>query len=220
MTTSQLFSSFLNINCYSIFKFLAYYFLTLISLRILRLKIWKEKSIMIVLGSGGHTGEILIMLKKLKLDKFSKVFFVSSHNDLRSEGKAKEVLNLDESQIKKNKNIKFLKIYRSRNVGQSFLSSIFTSSYSMMQSIFIILKTRPNLIVTNGPGVAIPLVYIGYILNKLLILSEFKILFIESYCRTKSLSLSGKLIQPIADKFIVLWKDLVSNKREYLGKIL
>jgi beta-1,4-N-acetylglucosaminyltransferase len=218
--TSQLFSSFFNINCYSIFKFLAYYFLTLISLRILRLKIWKEKSIMIVLGSGGHTGELLIMLKKLKLDKFSKVFFVSSHNDLRSEGKAREVLNLDESQIKKNKNIIFLKIYRSRNVGQSFFSSIFTSSYSMMQSIFIILKTRPNLIVTNGPGVAIPLVYIGYILNKLLILSEFKILFIESYCRTKSLSLSGKLIQPIADKFIVLWKDLVSNKREYLGKIL
>jgi beta-1,4-N-acetylglucosaminyltransferase len=177
---------------------------------------------MIVLGSGGHTGELLIMLSKLELDKFSKIFFVSSHNDVRSEGKAKEVLNLNKSKIQKNKkiNIKFHKIYRSRNVGQSFFTSIFTTLYSMFQSTLLILKARPNLIVTNGPGVALPLVYIGYILNKLLILSEFQIFFIESYCRTKSLSLSGKLIQPVADKFIVLWKDLASNKREYLGKIL
>jgi beta-1,4-N-acetylglucosaminyltransferase len=64
------------------------------------------------------------------------------------------------------------------------------------------------------------LCYIGYVLKKMLVLVEFKILFIESYCRTKSLSLSGKLIKPVADKFIVLWKELEGGKCEYLGKIL
>jgi beta-1,4-N-acetylglucosaminyltransferase len=192
----------------------------MLAFKILRQILYKEKSIMIVLGSGGHTGEILIMLSKLKLETFSKIFFIISHNDVRSEGKAKEVLNLEQSEMLKNQKIIFHKIYRSRNVGQSFFSSIFTTIYSMLNSVIIILKTRPNLIVTNGPGVALPLVYIGYILKKLLILTQFKILFIESYCRTKSLSLSGKLIEPVADRFIVLWKELASSKREYLGKIL
>lgn len=209
-----------NIDYYLLIKFLIYYIMVMFTLQIIRKYFTKDKSIMIVLGSGGHTGELLIMLTKLKLDKFSKIFFVSSHNDIRSEGKAKEVLRLEELNLRKSKKIHFYKIYRSRNVGQSFFTSIFTTLFSMMQSVIVILKTRPNLIVTNGPGVALPLVYIGYILHKLLILAEFKILFIESYCRTKSLSLAGKLIQPIADRFIVLWEQLQSNKREYLGKIL
>ena len=75
-------------------------------------------------------------------------------------------------------------------------------------------------IVTNGPGVALPLCYTGYILRKFYLIYEFKILFIESYCRTKSLSLAGKLIEPIADKLIVLWKELEGKNREYYGKIL
>ena len=90
----------------------------------------------------------------------------------------------------------------------------------MIHSIFIILITRPSILVTNGPGVSLPLVYTGFILKKLKVLTEFKILFIESFCRTKSVSLAGKLIQPVSDRFIVLWKDISSNKREYLGKII
>ncbi len=187
----------------------------MVSLNILRSKLFNKKSIMIVLGSGGHTGELLTMLKKLDLNKFSEIFFVSSLNDPRSESKVHEVLDL------KNKtNLKFLKIFRSRNVGQSFFSSIFTTLFALFHSVYLILKTRPNMIVTNGPGVSLPLVYIGYFMKKLKILTEFKILFIESFCRTRSISLAGKLIQPVADKFIVLWPDIAGGNREYLGKIL
>lgn len=203
-----------------IIKIVIYYFLMMISLNIMRIKLNKQKSIMIVLGSGGHTGELLLMLQKLDLKKFSNIFFVSSHNDVRSDGKAKEVLKLNELDESIKNKIKFYKIHRSRNVGQSFFFSIFTTLYAMLHSVFIILRTRPNMIVTNGPGVALPLVYIGYILKKLKILIEFKVLFIESYCRTKSVSLAGKLIQPVSDKFIVLWKTISSAKREYLGKII
>jgi beta-1,4-N-acetylglucosaminyltransferase len=175
---------------------------------------------MIVLGSGGHTGELLIMIQKLDFTKFSKIFLVSSHNDLRSEGKAKEVLRINEMNELDKKRFFFLKIYRSRNVGQSFTSSIFTTIFALFHSIFLIIRSRPNLLITNGPGVSLPLVYIGYVLKKLKILVEFKVLFIESYCRTRSVSLAGKLIQPVSDRFIVLWESLSSAKREYLGKII
>jgi beta-1,4-N-acetylglucosaminyltransferase len=171
---------------------------------------------MIILGSVGHTGELLIMLSKLNFNKFKKVFIISSHNDKNSENKFKETFDLKKYKTQ----FFFFKIHRSRNVNQSFLTSIFTTFFSMIQSFFLILKTQPNLCVTNGPGVAIPIVFIGFLLKKMMILIEFKILFIESFCRTKSISLSGKLIKPICDKFIVLWENLKGNKKEFIGKIL
>lgn len=112
-------------------------------LNIIRAKIYEGKSIMIILGSGGHTGEILLMLKKLDLDKFNKILFVSSHNDKNSENKAKEILAFDK---KEHKHIYFFKVYRSRNVGQSYITSIITTIISLLHSFYILLITRPNLV--------------------------------------------------------------------------
>ena len=200
-------------------KFILYYYILIFSVYLIRIKLNNNnnKSIMIILGSGGHTGELLLMLSKLDFNKFKKCFIISSHNDKNSENKFKEIFDLKKYS---KTSFQFIKIYRARNVGQSFLTSIFTTFYSMIQSFFVMIKTQPNICVTNGPGVAIPIVYIGFILKLMMILVEFKILFIESYCRTKSISLSGKLIEPICDKFIVLWENLKGGKKEYLGKIL
>jgi beta-1,4-N-acetylglucosaminyltransferase len=35
-----------------------------------------------------------------------------------------------------------------------------------------------------------------------------KLLFIESFCRVTSLSLSGKLLYPLASRFLVHWPQL------------
>ena len=199
-------------------KLIVFYFCIMFGLKLIRIYLFKsKKSIMIILGSGGHTGEILLMIQKLDFNKFSSCYFVSSHNDKNSENKAKESIQIDKY---KNTKFCFLKIYRARNVGQSFISSIPTTLYALFQSFFILIKYRPNMVVTNGPGVAFPILFIGFILRILMILSEFKIMFIESYCRTKSISLCGKIVEPFCDRFIVLWKNLETKKREYLGKIL
>lgn len=200
-------------------KFILYYYILIFSIYLIRIKLNNnnEKNIMIILGSGGHTGELLIMLSKLNFTKFKKVFIISSHNDKNSENKFKETFNIKNYSKTQ---FFFFKIHRARNVNQSFFTSIFTTIFSMIQSFFIIIKTQPNICVTNGPGVAIPIVYCGFILKKMMILIEFKILFIESFCRTKSISLSGKLIKPICDKFIVLWENLKGNNKEFIGKIL
>ena len=201
-----------------ILKIIIIYFCIMLGIKLFRIYAFKsKKSIMIILGSGGHTGEILLMIKKLDFNKFSSCYFVSAHNDKNSENKAKETIQIDNF---KNTKFYFLKIYRARNVGQSFISSIPTTIYALFQSFLILIKNRPNMVVTNGPGVAFPILFIGYILRILMILSEFKIMFIESYCRTRSISLCGKMVEPFCDKFIVLWENLKSNKREYLGKIL
>ena len=96
---------------------------------------------MIILGSGGHTGEILLMLKKLDLKLFSDVYFLHAHNDNTSKIKVGEILDLKDCD-----NYKFVTVYRSRNVGQSFKSSIFTTIISLFHSLYILLITRPNLV--------------------------------------------------------------------------
>jgi len=100
---------------------------------------------MIVLGSGGHTAEILTMLKKLDFNKFFRIYFVHSHNDINSVKKLQEQFDLQKFQDK----IQILSLYRSRQVGQSYFSSIFTTLIAFAHSILLVLKTQPNLVYTN-----------------------------------------------------------------------
>lgn len=56
-------------------------------------------------------------------------------------------------------------------------------------------------------------------LYKILGFLDPDIVFVESFCRVQKLSLTGRLLYYIADKFIVQWTQLlVKNPRaEYLG---
>ena len=109
-------------------------------------------------------------------------------------------------------------IPRSRSVGQSYITSIFSTLYSFIPSFWVIFKTTPDLIISNGPGTALPICYCAYI-YKLLTLKKIKIVFVESFCRTSSISLAGNLIYPITDEFYVQWELLVLKypKVKYIG---
>ena len=64
--------------------------------------------------------------------------------------------------------------------------------------------TKIDLVMTNGPGTALPISYIYWIVSKLLLFNiKAKIIFVESFCRVTELSLTGKLIRPIVNKFVV-----------------
>ena len=67
-------------------------------------------------------------------------------------------------------------------------------------------------------GTCVPLCIVAF-LYKLLGISSTEIIFVESFCRVKKLSLTGRILYHIADKFIVLWPELVCKypRAEYLG---
>lgn len=114
---------------------------------------------------------------------------------------------------------------RAREVHQSYISSIFTTLYSTYKTSQLLWRIQPHLIVTNGPGTCVPIVYCAFILRCLfsfLHLSKFgkdsssseiifRTIFIESLCRVKTLSLSGKLVYPIVDSFVVHWPSLMEQ---------
>lgn len=53
-------------------------------------------------------------------------------------------------------------------------------------------------------------------------LRDITMVFVESICRVKTLSLSGKIMYYIADHFLVQWKQLQINfpKSIYLGRLV
>ncbi|OPF53059.1 polysaccharide biosynthesis protein [Clostridium baratii] len=90
-------------------------------------------------------------------------------------------------------------VYGARNY---LFSYIFKFSYNIIKSFFLYLKIRPDVIVTTGAHTAVPICYIAKLFKK-------KIIFVESFARVNSKSMSGKMINKIADVFLVQHKELL-----------
>ncbi len=123
------------------------------------------------------------------------------------------------------KDYRINRIYRSRNVGQSYLTSVFTTLIAILNAIPLVFKLKPKLLLVNGPGTCVPICLILYIFSKFLfMLPKCKIVFIESLCRVKTLSLTGKIFYHlnIADAFLVQWPELHAKytKAIYIGRLV
>jgi hypothetical protein len=75
-------------------------------------------------------------------------------------------------------------------------------------------RVRPTAIVSTGAGVAVPFCYAGRLLGA-------RVIFIESFSRVTGLSLTGRLVYPIAHRFFVQWPELAKQRRraEYAGSL-
>ncbi|KAL9653838.1 hypothetical protein ABK040_012899 [Willaertia magna] len=171
---------------------------------------------LVVLGSGGHTGEMIAMIQSLDPKKY-KFIFVVADTDKDSEKYVRTRLeNKEEYQP-----LIFNRIPRSREVHQSYFTSIFTTLKALIYTTFITnIKINPDLILVNGPGTCIPICLSGYLM-RFLGIKHVKIIFVESVCRIESLSLSGKIMYYLADRFLVHWPQLQHKypKVEYHGRL-
>lgn len=176
----------------------------------------KKYRTVVVMGSGGHTTEMIKLLSGCDLNIYTPRDYIVAETDKMS---IQKIHNFDES---KEKQIHLIK--RSRHVGQSYLTSILTTLVAIFYSIPLVLTLKPEVLLVNGPGTCIPICGITWILSFLCINPKCKIIFVESICRVKSLSLSGKLLYHlrIADKCIVQWQELKDRYKrcEYLGQLV
>ncbi|XP_061859384.1 UDP-N-acetylglucosamine transferase subunit ALG14 homolog isoform X4 [Colius striatus] len=113
------------------------------------------------------------------------------------------------------------RIPRSREVRQSWTSSVATTLYSFLYSLPLTYKLKPDLILCNGPGTCVP-VCVSALLLGLLGIKRAIIVYVESICRVETLSLSGKILYYFSDYFIVQWPGLKEKypKSVYLGRIV
>ncbi len=78
----------------------------------------------------------------------------------------------------------------------------------------ILYKEKPNLIISSGAAVSVPFFYIGKLFGA-------KLIYIEVFDRIDKPTVSGKLVYPITDQFIVQWEEMkkVYPKAINLGSI-
>lgn len=70
------------------------------------------------------------------------------------------------------------------------------------QSFYILLKERPHSIISTGALITFPICLLGKLMGK-------RIIYIESFARVNSASLTGKLMYRIANLFIVQWEEML-----------
>lgn len=81
-------------------------------------------------------------------------------------------------------------------------SYIFKFPYMCIKTVFLYLKIRPKVIVTTGTHTAGPMCYFGKIFGS-------KIIYIETFANSRTRTVTGKLVYPIADLFIVQWEEML-----------
>ena len=81
-------------------------------------------------------------------------------------------------------------------------------------AIKLLHKEKPDLIISSGAAVAVPFFYFGKLLGA-------KTIYIEVFDRIDKSTLTGKLVYPVTDKFIVQWEEMkkVYKKAINLGSI-
>lgn len=153
-----------------------------------------KKSVIFISSVGGHLTQML-ELKKI-FNNYNYVLITEK---------------TDVTKCMKNKyNMNFL-LYGSRKY---LFKYIFVCVINIIKSIYFFFKYTPEVIVTTGTHTAVPMCYIGWLFGK-------KVIYIESFAKSSSPTLTGRLVYPIANIFVVQWESMLKYypKAECWGSI-
>eukprot|EP00249_Psilotum_nudum_P007221 c20408_g1_i1 orf=140-646(+) len=168
---------------------------------------------------------MLNLLSVLDKHKFYPRYYIAACTDRMSLRRAQTV---EDSVVEKEPNsskqcIHYLQIYRSREVGQSYLTSVPTTLIAAVHGLWLVFCVRPNVILCNGPGTCIPICIAGFLL-KVVAVKWVVIIYVESIARVRRMSLSGLILYKLqlADKFLVQWHQLHQQfpRSTFVGRLM
>ena len=175
----------------------------------------KNVTLLAVLGSGGHTTEMFYDLETLQDNRVVRHYVVADTDS--GSGKKADLFesNATKTQCTATKHI----VPRAREVGQSYVTSIFTTLRASVTSFAIVFKVMPDVIVCNGPGTCVPIAVAAYFLRFFGIKRVF-LIYSESMACVAHLSMSGRILYHFADHFTVQWSGLLASlgKAKYAGR--
>ena len=82
------------------------------------------------------------------------------------------------------------------------LRYLFIIPFNIIKSLTIFLRFKPDVVVTTGAHTCVAMCYIAKLFRK-------KIIYIESFANIETKTLTGRLVYPIADIFIVQWHSML-----------
>lgn len=147
------------------------------------------KKICFIASTGGHF-EQLMMLKPL-MDKYDS-FIVTEKTGY--------------SVIKDDKRIYYLK-----QVNRHEKTFIFKMIVNLFISLKIFIIEKPDFVISTGALATVPMCLLSKVFRK-------KVIFIESFAKVTSPTLTGKLVYKFADQFYVQWEQMKEHYPEAICK--
>lgn len=146
-----------------------------------------------VSSSGGHWEELMCLSP---LFENYDSFFVTESGGQSEDSKLKQ------------------KVYTVNQINRNQINFIPAFLKLFFKARRIMIKENPDVIITTGALASYPFCLIGKIKKK-------KIIYIESFARVDKKSLTGKLVYPLADLFLVQWQSMLKcyPKAKYVGGI-
>lgn len=155
----------------------------------------KAKKVLFISSEGGHFSELLELHGAI--EKYNS-FIITEKNFLSKESK-----------LKYGTRINFLLNTKPKKISYLILAPI-----NILYSMYYYFKIKPDVVITTGAHTAVAMCYIAKLFRK-------KIIYIETFANLESKTLTGKLIYPIADVFIVQWESMrkLYLKATYIGGV-
>jgi len=141
-----------------------------------------------------HGGHLTEILEMMDAFDGHEVFFVTYHSR-----------RVDELERR-------YRVYAFPNIG----ASPFRLFSSLPRAWYILRHEQPDALVSTGSEIAIPFFLCAKVL-------QVRTIFVESLCRVRTRSRTGRMLYPLADAFFVQWPQLVEAygpKARYEGGLL
>lgn len=160
-----------------------------------------RKTVLVVLGGGGHTVQLLKLVDNLSRNYNYEYVIASddriSEKKIRIKGRIFRILN------------------PRKMTDKNLIKVILKFIPSAIQVISVLSGSKASSIIAAGPALSLHIAFLGkYLFRK-------RIIFLESWSRVYSKSLAGRLTYPFADLFFVQWPQEKRNypKSIYAGRL-
>lgn len=143
----------------------------------------KNNKVLFISSTGGHLSELL-QLRSLIDEYDSYIITEKTKSNLSLKNKFKKVYYL---------------VYGTK---KNLFTYFFIFGFNVLKSLYYFIKIRPRVVITTGTHTAVPMCYIAKLFGS-------KVIFIETFANSKTKTLAGKIVYPIADTFIVQWENML-----------
>ncbi len=151
--------------------------------------------VLFISSSGGHFVQIQRLAKQLALENSCIITeTVGGSGDLRN-----------------NKSSDCRMLYLPRGGREEGFKYLFLLMQNFALSFWRVLKYRPRVVITTGAHTAVPTCLIAKLIGS-------RIIYIETFARTDGLTLTGRLLYVLADRFYVQWPRLAESYKKAVYK--
>jgi UDP-N-acetylglucosamine:LPS N-acetylglucosamine transferase len=156
--------------------------------------------LLIVLGEGGHTTEMLNLVDLLG-DRYEYHYILTKEDNLSADHIRRAGPTY--------------RLTRPRGKDTKLLPSVLRTIRSTLEALPVLLRLRPDAIVTVGPAIGVPVSIVGKLLGA-------RIIFIETGSHITFPSMTGRIMYRWADLYFVQWPQLADRLAGaiYAGRLI